>query len=386
MQLWRPCRVEGEIVMADPDAQQPFDDSLPRRASRGSVQTSSGSSYSSNNSQQEHSSGRNVKYGHHAQRFQEPSAFAVPVVVEPLFDHWSARNELPRQGSTFRPRPSQDGPAMVDHRLPAIAPDFTAPSRRMSALRGQQQDIGDRPRPLAMEDYGPQRGGTQRGRTRTGTETLQSFANKSVFSARDVPIAGSMNLKSTGTLHCMPTDPLMVLFTKGAGGLSIVALSVDSKVVANYSVCRCLTGIGPDGNGCRISALERSGSNRSLNLLRLGEGGGFDFARVGESQLNILPLAETRRGERSARQRKSDKKWRTIIRISILHQSMLDRFHFSGMPCGCAPSRACREGELMQCLAAGHRGLLGLLKEWYRREVVEWTANRYQLTGNVIQT
>ncbi|KAM7202919.1 hypothetical protein V8F20_004166 [Naviculisporaceae sp. PSN 640] len=441
MQLWRPCQVEGEIVMADPDALQPFDDSVHRRTSRGSVQTSSGStsSYSSQDAQQPQFTTRN--YRPETQVMNDRRGLRTVPAIEPLFNPWEGVDDPdqqpPRPGSYSSHDHRQDGTRVAERYLPRtstnssapperhsvvgvvdyslaspavqsrgrtsepamtfnsgmasiqrpsnVVPNVNDPSLRMSALRGRQ-GIDDRPRPFAVDEYSQQRNEIQIARSRTGAETLQSFATRSVFTARDVSIAGSINLRGTGTLHCMPTDPLMVLFTKGSRGLSIVAVPVDDDIMANYGVCHCLTGVGPDGNGCKISALERSGSSRPLDLLRLGEGADMGSPRVGESQLDILPLAEKRRGERSARQRRSSRRWSTIIRISILHQSVLNRFHFSGRPCGCPPPRACTEGELMQCLAAGHRGRVGLLKEWYRRELVEWNRCRYHGTSNVIQT
>ncbi|KAK4210057.1 hypothetical protein QBC37DRAFT_429290 [Rhypophila decipiens] len=266
-----------------------------------------------------------------------------------------------------------------------IPPDYPAASNRIATLRGWQ-DIGRGSRPFAMEEYGQLRGNIQRAGTRTGAETLHSFVTKSVFSVQDVPIAGSMNLKSTGALHCMPTDPLLVLFTKNlkTGLPGIVSVAVDDTIIANYAVCHCLTGIAPDGSECRISAIERSGGGKPLNLLRLGSGGTVASTYDGRSQWDLLPLAETRRGERSSRQRRSNKAWCNVIRVSICHQTKADRFHFSGTPCGCP--RPKKVGDLIACLALGHRGLLGCLKEWYRNELVEWKSNRYQLSGNVIQT
>jgi len=57
------------------------------------------------------------------------------------------------------------------------------------------------------------------------------------------------------------------------------------------------------------------------------------------------------------------------------------RREFSGAPCADNPMT---EGQLMNCLAQGHRGKLGIVKEMHRRAEVQWSRMRFENLRDVV--
>jgi len=422
MQLWRPSRVEGEPVTDDPDSwgslYQPGEG---RRYSSSTdsnhsvpARTASGRSAASSEFHQTRPTRQNSL---------APSSLSMATFAprDPEFNPWSLTSSVdhpnPNDIDSYAPNtynsrgPSNiplrrspmnpyqpvghthpigqthpighthpvGHPRPVDRTPPKIAPDFPASSTRIAALRGWIE-VGEKGRGYKWEEHGEMRGAFKRARTATGQESLMSFATTASSGTKTIAISGATNLKSQSTLHCKPTEPLMVLFTKNpkTDTHSVVGVMVDDDTYANYFACQCL-----NGTNCRISILEQK-SKTCLNILRLGPGGTVASRFAGVPQCDILPLSDSLRGERMARQAGSSKMWRKMMRVTICHNNPASCVEFAGKPCICLTPD--NEGELMTCLASWHRGRLGLLKEWYRREMVEWDRNRYQTTGNVIQS
>ncbi|KAG7285976.1 hypothetical protein NEMBOFW57_008272 [Staphylotrichum longicolle] len=149
------------------------------------------------------------------------------------------------------------------------------------------------------------------------------------------PNLTAATVADTGTLHTMPTEPLLVLFTRHPDCSpssppqvhqppAIVAVSIDSKTSANYRACRCTS--LPD---CPITALERGASGgRAMKVLRVrGEGGVWD----------VLPLAEALRSQRGGLhvvRGGGGGIWRKgVIRVSVCFERVEGRIEFAGLPC-----------------------------------------------------
>lgn len=189
-------------------------------------------------------------------------------------------------------------------------------------------------------------------------------------------------MAAVGTLHCKPTEPVLVLFTRNpeTGLHGIVAVSLDQRVGANYHGCRCTR-----MPACRVTAVEmgENGGGGPLPVLRLG---GVEGGAARSVRWDILPLAEAMKGRRSAAgasgaSGREGRAWRRVIRVTMCFETVDKRCEFGGLPCTC-PART--EGELMECLVRGHRGRLGLLRESFRRETMEWYKRRYLHPVNVV--
>ena len=188
---------------------------------------------------------------------------------------------------------------------------------------------------------------------------LSTTSTATAAPARPVAIRGNATVAETGTLHTMPTEPLLVLFTQHPTTRqpSVVALSLDHKTAANYHACRCTS-----LPHCPITAVERGTSGGPLRAMRLGPP-------------DLLPLSEALRARRGALAR------RGMIRVSVCFPGVEGRMEFAGLPCGCVVRT---EGELMECLRRGHKGRLGLVKEMYRRGMVLWNQNRFENLVDVV--
>ncbi|KAK3366785.1 hypothetical protein B0T24DRAFT_368237 [Lasiosphaeria ovina] len=208
---------------------------------------------------------------------------------------------------------------------------------------------------------------------RTGS-MISSFSTAS-YATKPVSVAAGANVATTGTLHCKPTEPRLVLFTQNCetGIHGFVSVALDQKTAANYKACECTS----DPN-CKKAFLERGtgGTSQPLTVLRLG---GCPKPNGIPAPWNLLPLAEPLRavaGTAARNSNPSNKAWRKVIRISMCFEHVNLRKEFSGWPCTCVP--AATEGQLMDCLGQWHRGRLGLVKEVSRRARAEWYKLRYQ--------
>ncbi|KAK3314223.1 hypothetical protein B0H66DRAFT_484221 [Apodospora peruviana] len=395
-QLWRPIRLDGEVVTNDFDMM----DSLTDDTRRLSVATT--------NTRNTSRSPTNSNGG----LFELPALVTSPLSPiprspgadpwNPQADPWSSAASSsslsPRHQPQPRPRDSavqfQIGQnsstfpmAPVNGNGNTYAPrTMRSPSVASGSGSSSTSSSGTaRPKPIGRKDT---------------TRTMTTTANGSVFSSaastasyttRPISVSGATTLADTAVLHCKPTEPLLVLFTQNCETNlhNIIAVTLDKDTAANYRACQCMT--NPQ---CRVGAIERgTGNGRFLNVLRLSGGNNSTAASNGKgpataARWDLFPLAEPLRSQRGARTRRMSKAWRRVIRVSICLETPQLRQEFSGLPCNCVTNRkTVKEPELMACLTRGHRGRLGLVQEWYRREMKYWYQMQFgQREGGVILT
>jgi len=222
----------------------------------------------------------------------------------------------------------------------------------------------------------------------TGTDTAgapsdssssASIALGQSYSPRRVSVGGLTNLSGTGTLHCKPTEPLLVLFTQNCETHlhNIIAIALDPRTEVNYRRCHYCA----SSASCCHATLERGTSGgKLLCALSLG-----DPTIIPDSALmprwNILPLSQPLRGRRMSLP--ANDAWRKVVRVSICFEQMEQRRELVGQPCRC---NVTTEGLLMTCLGHWHRGRLGMVKEWYRRVLGEWHRKRYPNQAAVVES
>ncbi|RSL41953.1 hypothetical protein CEP54_015652 [Fusarium duplospermum] len=169
-----------------------------------------------------------------------------------------------------------------------------------------------------------------------------------------VRLEGSSISTGYGTIHQPPRNPLLVLFTRSKDSeskRSIVAITLDKWTKPQMHRCKCLQ--SPE---CPISALK---SSRELIDARKFEGDKWD----------LLRLAASRGGEQ--------RRWERLIRVSIWFPAPDLRKKFGGGPCQCSEET---EGELKACHLQGHQGLLGVVKDFHRRLLIQY----YNQTNNLV--
>jgi hypothetical protein len=182
-------------------------------------------------------------------------------------------------------------------------------------------------------------------------------------------------------LHCKPSEPMLVLFTRDVktGSHGIVAVSLDQRVTANYHACECTR-----MPNCRLTVIEKTGNDgRSVGALPVLRLGGVQGNRP---WWDILSLAESMKSRRSMNEASSSgdrrhRVWQRVIRVTMCFQTAAERSEFAGHPCTCTPRF---EWQLMKCLLEGHRGRLGIIRENYRRDMVRWYDGRYRQRVNMV--
>lgn len=254
----------------------------------------------------------------------------------------------------------------------------------VSPSRGPQRDQPSRESRASLSSGSSSSNSTLRRRHdgRQGSVSAQSInttaTSVSTATARPVSISGDGNTAAVGTLHCKPSEPMLVFFTRDirTGVRGILALSLDERFEVNYHACACAK-----RPGCPVTVIEKakgeSGSGGPLSILRLGGVPGR------EPWWNILSLAEPMKSHRSTASAtdKGNRVWQKVIRISMCFETALQRNEFAGHPCYCA-NRS--EGDLLACLQASHKGRLGLVREKFRRETVGWYHRRYRNQVNML--
>lgn len=382
LQLWLPCRLEGvRAVDADSSGEEyigkidePFN--LP---SRTSTTTS-------------RDGGMSLNPNHTIPRRPVASQASPAIPARrgsaPLnnFGNWQTRRSWSTRGS------STSGWAPAS---PTSANFNTyASPRRVSTGRG----VASRPQASGQESRQTSRTGSLSSNSTSSTETMRrlsggrqgSFSAPSVntmatsmstATARSVSISGQGNIASVGTLHCKPSEPLLVFFTRDleTGTHGIVALSLEQGISANFEACKCKT--RPD---CHVTAIEASGGQgRGSDILPVTRLGGVAGATV---WWNILSLAESMKSRRSSMESSGaieggSRAWQKVIRISMQFETLDERRRFAGQPCTCEKKL---EGQLMKCLAEGHRGHLGVVLETYRKQMLDWHERRYRQQVNMV--
>jgi hypothetical protein len=141
-------------------------------------------------------------------------------------------------------------------------------------------------------------------------------------------------------------NPVLVLFTKcgETSKRSIVAITIDDETKPNPERCNC-----QNFRDCRITALEQR-HGPSLRARRLEN----------RANWNLLPLA-------------SAPLWSGLLRVSILFPTAEARFKFGGGCCGC---KLATESDVDACVSNQHQGILGIIRVYYRRQMVLWQEQR----------
>jgi hypothetical protein len=205
----------------------------------------------------------------------------------------------------------------------------------------------------------------------TKPSTTQSLSSaRSVTRATAAASFSSASTDSASSLqsfvHQQPTKPMLVLFTQGKGKdkdkLSIVTIDVGSGTKINPGRCDCRYS-GKIGLGCLITAIENRKRASYLDARR------YETGPNGEVGWNLTRLAQ-------ANSPSATKKWHALKRVTLKFQTLEAREKFSGTlnQCQC---RNEKQGELVNCLKLGHRGLWGEVQEFHRRQMIEYHQARY---------
>ncbi|CEI60275.1 hypothetical protein FVEN_g6444 [Fusarium venenatum] len=162
-----------------------------------------------------------------------------------------------------------------------------------------------------------------------------------------------------GTVRNPPRNPLLVLFTRPKGPesrRSIVAITLHTKTMPNRTTCKC-----EQTTECKITALQNA---HSLVDAHKFEGDKWDLLRLVASRHDM------------------PRRWDKLIRVSIMFPAPLLRMKFGGGPCWCSNRT---EGELEVCHLQGHQGLLGVVRDYHRRLLIQYhneTDNQLDLVNH----
>lgn len=184
---------------------------------------------------------------------------------------------------------------------------------------------------------------------RSTTTTSSNMSCSSLGSEHNVTVRveGTSIGTGYGTIRNPPRSPLLVLFTRSMGPeskRSIVAITLDKWTDIQMNRCKCLQ----SPLQCPITALE---SSREL----------IDARRFDGDKWDLLPLAASRDGEQ--------RRWYGLTRVSIWFPTPDLRKKFGGESCRCSKET---EGELEACHLQGHQGLLGVVRDVYRRLLIQY--------------
>ena len=152
-----------------------------------------------------------------------------------------------------------------------------------------------------------------------------------------------------GVIRRRPSNPLLVLFTRDpeSSERSIVSIKIDGETKPNPKRCNCHRSLH-----CAITTIERrDGTPPTLFAKRLEDSLRWDLLR--------LPTAPSN--------------WDGLLRVSILFPTVEARHRFGGSHCTC---RTVTEGDVDVCLSKGHQGILGMVRVYYRRQMVLWQQQR----------
>ncbi|KAJ4014616.1 hypothetical protein NW752_007387 [Fusarium irregulare] len=188
------------------------------------------------------------------------------------------------------------------------------------------------------------------------TTNSSGMSHKSIGSQHSVTVSlgGSSVGTGYGTIRQPPRTPLLVLFVGPKGPeakRSIVAITLDKWTESQRDKCKCLR--FPE---CPITAI---GSSRAV----------VEARRLIGAKWDLLPLAASRKDEQY--------RWLGLIRVSIWFPAPELRKKFGGGPCRCPKET---EGELELCHMQGHQGLFGVVKDFYRRLLIQY----HEETDNLV--
>jgi len=170
--------------------------------------------------------------------------------------------------------------------------------------------------------------------------------------------------RSTGLMYREPPKPLLVLFNYASqtGHPSIVTIELDEDTGHNPERCDCRRS-RPAGARCTMAALECQNGKRALQARR------FDSVRKagGDANWNVARLAMNRRNEKDY----ASALWKGVCRVTLDFPSPDARAMVVGTPSECK-CKTKTQGDITRCLRMGHKGMLGEVKEYYRRECIEY--------------
>ena len=172
-----------------------------------------------------------------------------------------------------------------------------------------------------------------------------AFSTTSYSSIED-PVTARIDERTAATAWGMkrplPRNPLLIMFTRGQQSRhSLVAITIDDDTKPNPERCNC-----QKYRDCRTTALERRPSS-TLRVKRLENC----------AKWNLLPVIS------------SGNKWDGLLRVSILFSTVEARHKFGGSSCNC---RVLTELDVDACLRDRHQGLLGVVRNYFRRQMVMW--------------
>ncbi|RFN50763.1 aspartate aminotransferase protein [Fusarium flagelliforme] len=175
-----------------------------------------------------------------------------------------------------------------------------------------------------------------------------STSHNSLGSEHNVPVklGGSTVGTGHGTIRRPPGTPLLVLFTRSddpKSRRSIVAITIDQYTERQRDKCMCLR-----LPHCPITAVGNSHA-------------GIDAHRFDGDKWDLLRLVTSRGNE--------EYRLNGVIRVSIWFPELDLRKKFGGENCLC-PTET--EGELDLCHMQGHQGLLGVVRDVYRRLLIQY--------------
>ncbi|KAF7561449.1 hypothetical protein G7046_g2690 [Stylonectria norvegica] len=185
----------------------------------------------------------------------------------------------------------------------------------------------------------------------------------------------STGSRTTGLLHKRPPKPMLVLFTQNPkdGQFSFVSIQIDEETAVNPDRCNCRRS-GRDGASCPIAAIEKRKGDANLSARR------YEASRPGggETDWNVARLAVNNPSSTN-----DTNNWAGLKRLSIMFAESSARATFGGTPnqCHC---KIKKEGDLKDCLKAGHRGLWGEVQEYYRKQGNDYHQARYGTQKHVV--
>lgn len=167
---------------------------------------------------------------------------------------------------------------------------------------------------------------------------------------------------------------MLVLFTQNLQGdrFSFVTIQIDDETSMNPERCDCRKS-GRDGASCEIAAIEKNKGRATLAARRYEQS-----TSDGEMDWNLARLALNNPASTS-----SSTNWPNLERLSIKFPNPQARSYFCGKPneCHC---KLKKEGEVLKCIKAGHRGLWGEVQENYRKQMNNFHKQRYEGRSHVV--
>ena len=200
------------------------------------------------------------------------------------------------------------------------------------------------------------------------------FSDTSSSTSSDTRTFVTTGTSAVGVLHRAPVKPLLVLFTQDqtSGHVSMVAIKLDEDTDINPERCNCRRG-GSEGKRCKILSIEKGKGSSSLDARRWNSKG-WNVAPVALSSKSHIDANGLERNLGGADSENSV--WPNVKRITLTFPTSDERVKFGGKrnECSC---KVRTNKELQWCLTSNHRGLWGEVKDFHRKQGVEYHESRY---------